>query len=1213
MSHLFDCLKKHFLLILSCACLFLGVAWETHIYKNKLTESEAAQFEQALNKQIEDASSVASELAGYAGQASLINAKIRISKQQDDLYTIHLYSGGKLVAWNRNELTTHRKLKNGVYFYGNKWFYLAYAEKDSVGCKVFVPIKTEYPYENAFLHNEFTALFTLPSGAGLNLRKTEGSYAVSDYRAGTVLCYVKSSYKTVISRADTQTIFFIYFSCWLLLLFWLSGQLDRLLFRSKKIWVEFTVFVAVLSFRSVLGYFKAPYICFQSELFSPSVYASSTYLPSLADLVIHVSVLLFCIERLRKIIANKWGVLKERLLVIFFLLGIFAGGLFYYINWIAGSLVNDSNIELQLNKIFEFSVYSFMAIFVVIALYHTLVLLIKGFAGLLISRETGLRAYVGFSVVAFTVFGVIDSLNDFTHVHAWWFFLLLLSIFPVFQSLKLKPSSLFALISISILCSAFINVSLFYEYKKKDHKLAQLYARNLANERDPLAEMLLKDIEEKMQADSLLKKMSRYTDYTSGTVENYIRRKYFSGFLKKYELQTTFCGQTENFAPSNFLENCFDYFMPILKESGIEVPESGFYYLDNQNGSISYLGTVSFMYDDSTVSDIYIELNSKLITEELGYPELLLAESFNQNQVLKKFSYAKYNNNDLISQNGTYNYPMRYARGSKLLSHRNSYKAHGWKHHTFQTSPDLIIVVSKEDSDWYDLLVALSYVFGILMLMHLPKQLFHQKLFVFFMHFNLQKKIQFSLFALLFTSLLLIAGAMLYLNYRQYENIEFDHAKEKLQSVVAAAFDKFALEEKLTKAQSNYLNYTLNIWSNTFFADINIYGVSGELLASSRPEIFEQKLTGDYMPAEAFLQMSILKQKEFVSYEHIGDMKFISAYAVLTSERGDVLGYVNLPYFTKQKEQSLRITGVVSAILNIYVLLIIFASIAAALTADRLTKPLQLLKQKIGNVSLDAKNEPIEWESNDELGEIISSYNTMLAQLENSVHKLAESERKNAWQKIARQIAHEIKNPLTPMKLNLQFLQRAWAKHDEKFEERLTKISESMIEQINSLAATANEFSNLAKISDVKKEKIELTGLAEKAAVTFEGIPNVKIVKELPVDKVYIVGDSEKLIRVFNNIIKNAIQAMPSGKDGTVSIKFRSEETSVVVSITDNGKGVDDDLKDRLFEPNFTTKSSGMGLGLAICKNIVDSHGGEIWFESEKNTGTVFYMKFIKV
>lgn len=1199
---------KHLYLFIALIFLVAGIIIETKNYNTKINEEDVAQFEQQLNAEILKAKDECASLLLSARDKSSFSATIKVIEKKKTNNVIQLFENNELIAWNKNQFTNHTNDENGIYFNSNHWFYLVTEKKDNYQCKVFIPIKSEYEYENKFLKNAFFPAFDLHKNVKLSFEKQENSYEVTGINKNSSLCYIDDSFRSEISIYTIQLIFILYISFAILLFIWISNQLNTIRSSKRYLYYEFIAIVVIGCSRFLLHQLEAPYVCFKSELFGPTVYASSTFLPSIGDLIIHTIIFCYVVSRI-KVLLNIYLPKKKYKFISLAVWAVSVAGFFFYFNYITHSLIYDSNIELKINNILDLSLYGIAGITVITAILFCFVQFIAVPMESCAGRSNWSKAIFIFGMLL--SYSIIALFGEREFLGAIWILLCIVGVYILFQKYNVRKGSLMALVTISIVASGVINIIIFTESSHKDEKLALLYSRNLSNERDPLAEMIIKDIEGKLAADKQLKKLTRYTDYTNESVKNYIKRKYFSGFLNKYELEATICGQTENFSPSNYLENCINFYQPIVEKHGIVVPGSNFYFLDNQNGSISYLGTVSFIYEDESTVDIYIELNLKLTTEELGYPELLLADAFHKNKVLSGFSYAKYSNADLISQKGDFNYPMRFSRHFDSTSVKYSYHSKGWEHYVFKASDSLTVLVSKEAANWYDLLVALSYVFGIFIAFYLPKQLIGKNSPLLFAQLNLQKKIQFSLFALLFTSLFLIAGVMLYLNFQQYQTIEYDHAREKLQSVTAKAYDKFAIDDEESFRNNSYLEYTLSLWSNIFFTDINFYGLDGKLLASSRPEIFEQGLTGDYMPSEAYLQMNLLKQKQFVHHEYIGDMKYISAYSVLLSDRGEPLGYINLPYFTKQKEQNLRVTGLISALLNIYVLLILLASIAAALTADRLTKPLQLLKQKISDIKLGSKNEPIVWKSADELGDIITSYNQMLAKLEESAGRLAESERKNAWQKIARQIAHEIKNPLTPMKLNLQFLQRAWQKQDERFEERLHKISESMIEQINSLAATANEFSNLAKISDIKREEIDIVSLVDKAVVTFEKTPDITFKKEYSCDETSIVGDNDKLIRVFNNIIKNAIQAIPEGKEGVVKIAVMKMPNTVQIDICDNGKGVDPELMGRLFEPNFTTKSSGMGLGLAICKNIIDSLGGRIWFESEQNEGTCFHLELL--
>ena len=277
-----------------------------------------------------------------------------------------------------------------------------------------------------------------------------------------------------------------------------------------------------------------------------------------------------------------------------------------------------------------------------------------------------------------------------------------------------------------------------------------------------------------------------------------------------------------------------------------------------------------------------------------------------------------------------------------------------------------------------------------------------------------------------------------------------------------------------------------------------------------------------------------------------------------------------------------------------------------------ITKPLRILQEQLAKISLGKKNEPISWQSNDEIGRLVNEYNQMLLKLEESALLLARSEREGAWQEMAKQVAHEIKNPLTPMKLNLQYLQKVVDDEGIDFTERFKKVSGSLIEQIDTLAHIANEFSNFAKMPKVNLEDVNLTEVINSTIELFKNEQAVSIHLNSTANSTIIRADKNQCLRVFNNLIKNAIQAIPDHKNGNIEINITNEEDTVLVSVKDNGCGIAAQMKEKIFVPNFTTKSTGTGLGLAMVKNIITAFNGEIWFESKENEGTTFYLRFQK-
>jgi two-component system, NtrC family, nitrogen regulation sensor histidine kinase NtrY len=321
------------------------------------------------------------------------------------------------------------------------------------------------------------------------------------------------------------------------------------------------------------------------------------------------------------------------------------------------------------------------------------------------------------------------------------------------------------------------------------------------------------------------------------------------------------------------------------------------------------------------------------------------------------------------------------------------------------------------------------------------------------------------------------------------------------------------------------------------------------------------------------------------------------------------MAFLNLPYFTKQNILRNDITTLVVAILNIYVLLVLLTIAMAVIISDQITRPLKLIQKKFSEIKLGKKNEQIHYQGKDEIAGLVDEYNRMVKELAKSVEMLARSERESAWREMAKQIAHEIKNPLTPMKLSVQHLWRSWKDNREDFDEYLERVTQTLIEQIDNLSFIASEFSNFAKMPKAINEEINLVDAIKSIIQLFENTEDVEFLFDYESKMLPVYADKEQLSRVFINLIKNAIQSIPENRKGRIGINAVLTAGMVRVSIADNGKGIPDELHSKLFTPSFTTKSSGMGLGLTIVKNIIESFDGHITFKTKVNHGTTFLIE----
>ena len=270
-----------------------------------------------------------------------------------------------------------------------------------------------------------------------------------------------------------------------------------------------------------------------------------------------------------------------------------------------------------------------------------------------------------------------------------------------------------------------------------------------------------------------------------------------------------------------------------------------------------------------------------------------------------------------------------------------------------------------------------------------------------------------------------------------------------------------------------------------------------------------------------------------------------------------------------------------------------------------LTAPLKIITRTVGKISLTGANQPLEWESDDEIGLMAKEYNQMLIKLNDSKQELERNQREKAWREIAQQVAHEIKNPLTPMKLTLQQLERSIQGGEQK-DDKLNRAVNSLLSQVNSLDDIASSFSSFAKMPEPVMKEVELVNLLTKAIDLHHQEALVKFQPAL--ERASVLADEKLLSRVFSNIILNSIQASKPGVSPVIQIHIELDQLNYKISFSDNGRGIESNLAEKIFLPHFTTKQSGSGLGLAISKQGIEQMGGKIWFQTS-DTGTTFFIE----
>jgi len=692
----------------------------------------------------------------------------------------------------------------------------------------------------------------------------------------------------------------------------------------------------------------------------------------------------------------------------------------------------------------------------------------------------------------------------------------------------------------------------------------------------------------------------------------YISRKYFLGFWTKYHVQITVCtqGKKLKIKPDNVITPCDEYFSNQVKQFLQPVGTEGLYFQNQSVDVTYYLGKISIrpaVWDTAKPCSVYVEINSKNTSRGLGYPELLMDKSLPSSENLSGYSYAFYYQGELVRNVGKYFYDIENEKynnpgpGFRFIS-QNQYihLVHGIDSRT-------TLLLSQEKPGTADVLAPFSFIFFFLLLLMLLLFLLSGSRYSLSLStLTFRLRLQIFMVVVILGSSVIIGGITLwYLNQLNY-NKNKDVVSEKMNTVQVELENRFGNVTELRTSFRDELDDQLLNLSNTNFTDINVFGLDGSLLSSSRNQIFDEGLISGQMNPEGLFNMVNERKSFFIHSEKIGEYSFLSAYAPLRNFDNRVIGYLNLPYFARQEDLRQEVSRLLAAYANIYILMMAVAVLLALLLSRYITRPLQLIRDQLGNVQLGRVNAKVDWERSDEIGKLVTEYNRMIDELSRSAELLARSERESAWREMAKQVAHEIKNPLTPIKLSMQHLMKAWDDKSPDWDSRLKRFSQTLIMQIDTLSAIASEFSDFAQMPVSSFKRIDLQPLVNHSIGLFKDQDNVRINFQADAGKYFVNADENQMLRVFNNLIKNSIQAIPSDRQGKIDIELAIRENNCQLKFTDNGSGIPTEQQTSIFSPNFTTKSAGMGLGLAMVKNIIDNSGGRVWFDSTEGSGTSF-------
>lgn len=1136
----------------------------------------------------------------------------KTDKEYLDYENISLFAfkSDSLIFWSSNVIPFDIPIQalnqtNGMLHLRNGWYEYLLEERGDLKKLALIFIKPEYDVQNNYFNNAFASWLQLPAQTELRDSVSYLPHAIKSV-SNKPLFEIFISEKIIKSEKWSMCSVVLFFISLVLFVFY---TLKKTYTSKISLSVFLLVTLIIVGVRALMIYLKWPGLLYSSTLFMPGDYGNSQsfFNEFLGDILINVFLFLAwttlfykCVE-----VNVKSNILKLIGFVFYFSVLI---GLALFLNATVKNLVFNSTIPFEFSNFFNLNELSFLCLSIVFLNGFSIAILIEKFIELFF--EIGNKRNILVLIICLLVYSVLYFVFKQSFNAIEWFWLPMLFLVSL-ALLKLNFTQSILSSGFRVLIFAIITSWLFSEYNSaREKQNTEVLADILSDRQDAILENEFSDVAKKISKDLRFKKALYRLPLYGHETEQQLRQNYFTGYFEKFNIQLAVFDSVcmPYFKNSDLIFNNNEYFEDQVKE-GFSTISDNLFFMEGYKPNSRYIGKIEFDKPEGHKAPyvLYVQLEPKQFSGAGNFPDLLLDEGQQKQNRYKQISYAVYKQNKLTAFYGAYDYPVHNVDSIALKNVKSNFK-----HYFVTPDKETLIVLSTKVKDFNYFFTTNSYYFIFYSLLGLTLvivsyRINNKKL----MFFSLNRRIQVFTISILFFALLAVGIFTVKLVVKKSEADHVDDLVEK-STQISNELNSVLLEANSLEVNGRqYAEGILKKHATLFNSDISLYNSNGVLFASSRPQLFDAGLCSRLINPLAVANFAKNESSNFSTRDKIGSLNYLSLYTPLYNTAGSFIGYMNLPYFARQSDLEEGLSDYITTLLNVYVVLFLVSLFTGLVVTTYVTKPLRIVQQQLAKISLGKRNEPIEWQSNDEIGRLVNEYNQMLVKLEESASLLAKSEREGAWQEMAKQVAHEIKNPLTPMKLNLQYLQKVVNEGGEDFEGKFKKVSASMIEQIDTLAHIANEFSNFAKMPKVNLEQVNLTEVIQSTIELFKN-EQTQIAFSSDIDSTVVLADKNQCLRVFNNLIKNAVQAIPESGNGKIEINITSQNEMVLVTVRDNGMGIADNMKEKIFVPNFTTKSTGTGLGLAMVKNIITAFGGQIWFESNENTGTIFYLTFRK-
>lgn len=1214
--------------------LQIGVAYilfnnkTINAYENNtpLISSKIASINKGLNKEVKNVRVDVNEILKTLDAKNSFQLS-HIDKHSENPY--YVFKDGELIFWSDQKYAFNNEFfkgeflwksvqdKSGVYIFHKR------KKKNYYGAfeVVFViPLYVHYQIENNYLNsslnkkifkNEQVEIFTESKSDTYDLL-IDGDKTIASIKFLTEIKHAATfslSWVLLVLAGIVLLLLYIYYEAWYL-------------HKQRYYWrVIFFLTGSLFLLRFVMLYAGFPSKFVNTEIFDPKFFAYSTIYPSMADLFFNVLCYIIVLGYLYSVfpylsiyreLQDSSNKLVKYVVSFVCIACSYLSSVFFYFT--LDGVYTNSQWSYDITEKINFSIFEFFYVFIFLLLSAIYFLINRMFFRVVFRLNSHTQRD---SVYVFFVVGILTLFLNKLFFGFNNYILLINTIYITtiyYQGLfinfhRFRYGAYVYLIITGICCALFGAIAVYQNAQYKERLNKERFADQLILHHDYQGEFLLGEVSKQIEHDNFIVDMMLKPFSAKGRIIQKIRRSYIGNYFDKYQINILLYDVGGNpYYKNETSSNYYDLYKKYNKaEFSTDVKGLCFVNYYEENNLSKYLKFITLRKNGLRVGYIVLNLTLKKINPNSVYPILLQNKKYISTGLKKSYNYAVYEDEELLYSAGEFNYEKEVKRRGEVIKNKglNEFFFRDYHHYVFDGVHNKRVIVSSKDSRVNLFISNFSFLFLCIVFFLFATISVFSIITSSQRHItNYSTKIHVYLNMAYLFPLIIVSITTLSIINTTYEADLEDSFKTKAESIGSNLIN-YLEQYKKGELSEDEFQISVNRLTKYSESDINLFTNKGELQMTTQPLIYEANLLSRYLNPDALLHIYETKHKLVLLDENIGEFKYKCVYVSLVlQDTGEMLGILSIPFYNSKYELNEKKIVVFSSIMNVFTVTFILILLLSYFASHALTYPLRMISQTLKKTTLGWDNEKIDWPARDEIGILVHEYNEMIEKLGESRKALSRQEKESAWKEMAQQVAHEIKNPLTPMKLKIQHLQRT-LDSDQHTKEAL----QSLLQQVDTLNDIATSFSSFAKMPIAVIERVDLKQVIVDTVELYKDNVDVTIELNVPDEPVFVQTDKLMMGRIFTNIILNSIQSVPATRKPCIHIKmYENELSEAVMAFTDNGDGIPEKIQEKIFTPNFSTKFSGSGIGLTLAKRGVEQSGGRIWFDTEKNIGTTFFI-----